>query len=66
MTSKLHDFRLSLMGKDICPVQSAKDLGVILDPYLSFDDHITTTVSKALHALHKLTASNIVLAKAHC
>ena len=39
MTSKLHDFRLSLLGKDISPVQSAKDLGVILDSNLTFDDH---------------------------
>ena len=31
MTSKLHEFRLSLLEKDISPVQSAKDLGVILD-----------------------------------
>ena len=37
MTSKLHEFRLSLLGKDISPVQSAKDLGVILDSNLTFD-----------------------------
>ena len=46
MTSKLHEFRLSLLGKDISPVQSAKDLGVILDSDLTFDDHIKTTVSE--------------------
>ena len=46
MTSKLHEFRLSLLGKDISPVQSAKDLGVILDSNLTFDDHIKTTVSE--------------------
>ena len=34
MTSKLHEFHLSLLGKDISPVQSARDLGVILDPTL--------------------------------
>ena len=45
MTSKLHEFRLSLLGKDISPVQSAKDLGVILDSNLTFDDHIKTSVS---------------------
>ena len=41
MTSKLHDFHLSLLGKDISPVQSARDLGVILDPNVIFDynDH---------------------------
>ena len=38
MTSKLHEFRLSLMGKFISLVQSAKDLGVILDSNLTFDN----------------------------
>ena len=42
MTSKLHEFHLSLLGKDISPVQSARDLGVIWDPNLTFDNHITT------------------------
>ena len=51
MTSKLHEFRLSLLGKDISPVQSAKDLGVILDSNLTFDDHIKTTVSECIARL---------------
>ena len=51
MTSKLHEFRLSLLGKDISPVQSAKDLGVILDSNLTFDDHIKTTVSECTACL---------------
>ena len=38
MTSKLHEFHLSLLGKDISPVQSARDFGVILDPNLTFDN----------------------------
>ena len=33
MTSKLHEFHLPLLGKDISPVQSARDLVVILDPH---------------------------------
>jgi len=37
MTSKLHESCLSLLGKDISPVQSAKDLGVILDSNLTFN-----------------------------
>ena len=32
MTSNLHEFYLSLLGEDISPVQSARDIGVILDP----------------------------------
>ena len=46
MSSKLHEFHLSVLGKDISPVQSARDLGVILDPNLTFDNHITTSVSE--------------------
>ena len=48
MTSKLHEFHLSLLGKDISPVQSARDLGVILHPNLTFDNHITTSVSECI------------------
>ena len=54
MTSKLHEFRFSLLGKDLFPVQSAKDLGVILDPNLTFDDHIKTTVSKCIARLAQI------------
>ena len=46
-TSKLHEFRLSLLGKDISPVQSAKDLGMILDSNLTFD-HIKITVLEGI------------------
>ena len=42
-SSKLLIFKLSLLGKDINPAQSVKDLGVIVDPTLSFDNHISTT-----------------------
>ena len=54
MTSKLHEFRLSLLGKNFFPVQSAKDLGIILDPNLTFDDHIKTTVSECIARLAQL------------
>ena len=43
MNSKLYEFYLPLLGRDISPVQSARDLGVILDPNLTFDNHILTT-----------------------
>ena len=54
MTSKLHEFHLSLLGKDISPVQSARDLGVILDPYLTFENHITTSVSECIARLAQI------------
>ena len=54
MTSKLHEFRVSLLGKNFFPVQSATDLGVILDPNLPFDDHIKTTVSECIARLAQI------------
>ena len=54
MTSMLHEFHLSLLGKDISPLQLARDLGVILDPNLTFDDHITTTVSECIARLAQI------------
>ena len=54
MTCKLHEFHLSLLGKDISPVQSARDLGVILDPNLTFDNHITTSVSECIARLAQI------------
>ena len=54
MTSKLHEFQLSLLGKDISPVQSARDIGVILDPNLTCDNHITTSESECIARLAKI------------
>ena len=55
MSSKLLDFKLSPLGKDIIPAQSVKDLGVISDPTLSFDNHISTVVSSCMSKLSKIS-----------
>ena len=70
MTSKLHEFRLSLLGKDISPMQSARDLSVIFDPNLTFDFHVKTSVSECIarlvqinmvkHCLHKNTLLTVI------
>ena len=51
-------------------MQSARNLGVILDPNLTFDDHITTSVSECIaglaqinrvkHCLDKNTLLNVI------
>ena len=48
---RLQDFSVSLLGKDIFPTQTAKDVGVTLDPYLSYDEHIINTVTFLLVCL---------------
>ena len=45
MVSKVGDFHLTLLGKEITPATVAKDLGVILDPCLTYNDHVASTVS---------------------
>ena len=71
MNSKLYEFHLSLLGRDISPVQSARDLGVILDPNLTFDNHILTTsvsgciarlaqINRVKHCLDKNTLLTVI------
>ena len=54
MISKLPEFYFSLLGKDISPLQSARDLGVTLDSNLTFDNHITTIVSECIARLAQI------------
>ena len=44
-------FGVTLLGKEILPSCSAKDLGVIVDSHLSFDEHVTEVVSKCIGSL---------------
>ena len=37
------DFNLSLFGNDLVPATTAKDLGVIMDPNLTFGNHVPET-----------------------
>lgn len=55
MSLKLPDSKLSLLGKEIIPAQTVKDLGVIFDPTLSFDNHISATVSSCMSKLSQLS-----------
>ena len=49
------DFHVTLLGKEIYRVSSAKDLGIILDKSLTYDDHITEVVSKCVAALCQIS-----------
>ena len=39
---------ISILGKEITPVPVARDLGVFIDQYLTYDEHITQTAAKCL------------------
>ena len=53
---KLQDITLSLLGKDLSPSETAKDLGVLwlLDPHLSYNNHIIKTVSSCMSSLGQI------------
>ena len=44
-------FGVTLLSKEILPPCSAKDLGVMEDSHLSFDEHVTEVVSKCIGSL---------------
>ena len=52
MLNKVPDsFHVTLLGKENSTVPSARDLGVILDTFLTYDEHITSVVSKCIASL---------------
>ena len=52
--SKTRDFKLSFLGKQLAPVETARDLGVILDTSLTFDHHVTATVASCMSRLGQI------------
>lgn len=51
MLSRLDDFKLSLLGKELTPCDSVRDLGVYVDSQLSYDKHVSKTVSSCVSRL---------------
>ena len=45
---------VKLLGKEIKPVPVAKDVGVIIDSSLSYNEHVTKTVSHCMHRLSRI------------
>ena len=61
LLAKLPDFKISLLGKDLALTSSAKDLGVVLDPQLTFDDHVLKTTSSCMSSLAQISRVKHVL-----
>ena len=54
MAAKIDNVKLSLIGKQLTPVKATRDLGVILDTSLTFNDHVTTTVASRLGQINRV------------
>jgi hypothetical protein len=63
MLARLPDFRLSLLGKELTPASSVRDLRVKFDPILSFNNHILSTVSSCKSGLCQINRAKHVFRK---
>ena len=54
MATKVTDFQITLLGERLVPVKTARDLGVILDSSLTFNDHVIATVSSCMSRLSQI------------
>ena len=55
MLNKIPDeLKVILLGKQLTPVPSAKDLGIIIDSNLSYDEHIVHLVSSCITSLCRI------------
>ena len=56
MTNSLPtDFKLNFLSKQITPSSSGKDLGVVIDSHLTYDDHIDSIVSSCMGKLCQIS-----------
>lgn len=63
MHSRLDTPSLTFMGRELVPEHTAKDLGVILDKNLTYDEHITKTVSSCMSCLGQISRTKHVFDK---
>ena len=54
LLSKVPLIRVPFLGQDLDPVSSVKDLGIILDSNLTFNDHVISLTSSLLFTLYVL------------
>ena len=55
----------TLLGKKVTPSPSARDLGLQVDSTLSYDEHVTQTVSSCIGSLCQINRVNICLMLGH-
>ena len=59
MTNRLPtDFKLDFLGKEITPSSGGKDLGVVIDSHLTYDDHIDSIVSSCMGNLCQIRVND--------
>ena len=55
LLSKVLDIRVPFIGQHLTPVSSVKDLGIILDLNLTFNEHVNTLTSSLISILFQIS-----------
>ena len=55
------DIHVTLLGKQIYPVSSAKDLGITIDASLTYDEHVTNIVPSCTSSLCQINRIKYIL-----
>ena len=55
LLSKVSDIRVPFLDQELTLVSSVKDLGITLDSYLNFNDHVNTLTSSLLSMLCQIS-----------
>ena len=55
LLSKVSDIRVPFLDQELTPVSSVEDLGITLDSYLNFNDHVNTLTSSLLSMLCQIS-----------
>ena len=61
LRSAPEDFHVTLLGKQLHPVSSAKDLGVTIDASLTYDEHVSNVVSSCTASLCQINRIKHIL-----
>ena len=55
LLSRVSDIRVPFLDQELTPVSSVKDLGITLDSYVNFNDHVNTLTSSLLSMLCQIS-----------